>query len=155
MLLRRFFLVAFAPIPTKGFSGKILAASYDLHIRRTIIFFESIEGQMSAQYDHDSSRVSRPVPSVVVVPPQTKPKVTMRLEGQLLQAHDSRRKITTLMSVPILSKIEIAYPSPFHPDLTAIWSIDNRLFYTNNDYRNVYLLPPKMREPWEKPRILI
>ena len=58
------------------------------------------------------------------------------------------------MSVPKGATLHIVYPSPSHPDLTALWSIDNQIFFTNNDYKNVYLLPPSMREAWVKPRIV-
>jgi hypothetical protein len=154
VLLRRYFLVAFAPVRPRGFTGKILAASYDLLTRQTTIVFQSSEGQMSAQYNHDSSRVSQPVPSAVNTPAPVIPKITLRLEGQLLAAHDARRKLSTLMTVPPRAALHIVYPSPVHPDLTAIWSIDNQIYYTNNDYKNVYLLPATMREPQEKPRIV-
>lgn len=152
MLLRRIFLAAFAPIPPTGFSGIVLAASYDPHLRCTTIFFQSNQGQMSARYSHDSSLISLPVKSSSPLPPPGNPKVTLHLEAQFLQAHDSRRKLTTLMPVPAGSELHIVYPSPSHPDLTALWSIDNRIFYTNNDYKNVYILPPTMREPLTKPR---
>jgi len=154
VLLRRSFLVAFAPIRSRGFTGKILAASYDFYSRQTTILFQSSEGQMSSQYLHDSSRVRQPIPSAVSIPPQTIPKVTLRREGQMLQAYDSRRKLSSLMAVPARASLQIVYPTPSHPDLTAIWSIDNQIFYTNNDYKNVYLLPSTMREPQEKPRIV-
>ena len=154
MLLRRYFLVAFAPVRPRGFTGKILAASYDLRSRQTTIVFQSSEGQMSAQYHHDSSRITQPIPSAVKIPPPVIPKITLRLEGQPLAAHDARRKLSTLMTVPPRAALHIVYPSPSHPDLTAIWSIDNQIYYTNNDYKNVYLLPATMREPQVKPRIV-
>ena len=40
------------------------------------------------------------------------------------------------------AELNIIYPTPFHPDLTVLWSIDGRMYFTNNDYRNVYELAP-------------
>lgn len=151
MTSRRIFLALFAPAPRSAFTGKILSASYDLRTRTTILHFESKTGPMAAQYDHDTSRISRPTPST---PPDIKPVVptiTLRLEAGSLIASDSKRKISTLMVTPALAKIQIVYPNPVHPDLSAVWSIEGRIYYTNNDYRNVYLLPPSMLEAWAKP----
>lgn len=154
MLLRRLFIAALAPTPQKAFFGKIISASYSLQTRRTSIYFASGAVLLSAQYDHDSSRVSKPVPSDSPVIKPVQPRITLHLEGRSLIARDIRHKLSTLMDVPLPATLHIIYPSPAHPDLTAIWSIDNRIYYTNNDYRNVYILPVFMSEAWAKPRIL-
>ena len=158
---RRIFLAAFAPQSQALTGGALipdaLCAAYDLRSRRTIIYFQSAEETFAAEFDHDSSRLRRPYPAKALPPITTLPKVQLRIDGEALNAYDNRRPLkilSTLMQVPRLAAIRIGYPNPAHPDLKAIWSIDNRIYFTNNDYRNVYLLPITMREDSAKPTLL-
>jgi hypothetical protein len=109
---------------------------------------------MSAQYDHDSSRVSKPISTAIPDFKAAIPPIKLRLEADSLRVYDSRRLLRTLMPVSSGASVEIVYPAPAHPDLTALWSINDRIYFTNNDYRNVYVLPEAMNEEWLKPRIL-
>jgi hypothetical protein len=73
------------------------------------------------------------------------------MEGQWLVAADDRRVLRRLMPVGPAGTPNIIYPANAHPDLTAIWALDGFLFFTNNDYHNVYQLPDSMNSAWQKP----
>ena len=158
---RRIFLAAFAPQTQPPTGGSLipnaLCATYDLRTRRTTIYFQSNEDTFAADFDHDTSRLLKPYPAKSLPPSSTLPKVQLRLVGDSLNAYDNRqppKKLNALMQVPQLSSLRIGYPVPSHPDIRAIWSIDDRIYFTNNDYRNVYLLPITMREASAKPILL-
>ena len=161
MLSRRIFLAVFSPQSVAPTGGSLipnaLCAAYDLRTRRTTIYFQSGGDTFAAEFDHDSSRLFKPYSASALPPKPALPTVQLRLAGESLNAYDNRqppKKLSTLMQVPKLATLRIGYPHPAHPDIKAIWSIDNRIYFTNNDYRNVYLLPVSMREASAKPALL-
>jgi len=150
---RRTFLALLAPATSAGFVGRPLAASYDLRSRTTTIYFESDKGVMSAGLDHDTMRVSRPRAATLPDAKSKAPGILLKLESGHLAAHGPRGKFSELMTVPAGALLAVIYPYPAHPDLTAIWSIDSQMYFTNNDYRNVYELPVAMTQAWQKPKL--
>ena len=109
---------------------------------------------MSAEYNHDTSLISRPQATSLPHLNPTKPKIYLKLEAGFLCAYSERGKFSSLMPVTNGAELNIVYPTPAHPDVTVLWSIDGRLYYTNNDYRNVYELPASMSSAWRKPELL-
>jgi hypothetical protein len=154
MLQRRIFLAFWAPSSATGLQGELLGAVYSSKLRMTRIYFERNQSVFEAIFEHDSGVVGRPMPSVLPSLPVTSPKIRILQEQGQLIAHDGRRKIGTLMSIDRGMSWKAVYPVTAHPDMTVIWSIESRFYYTNNDYKNVYLLPPAMQSGREKPKLL-
>jgi hypothetical protein len=143
----------FAPRPKPAFQGSLLGASYDLRTRSTSIYFRNDSGTQRAVFHHDTFLVSLPASAAVPEFSAVQPKITLRLDAGTLNSYSSKRKLTSLMAVDAAERLEIVYPAPVHPDLVAIWSVGAQMFFTNNDYRNVYELPAEMRQPLERPRL--
>jgi hypothetical protein len=143
----------FAPRPKSAFQGKLLGASYDLRTRSTSIYFLSETGTKRAVFHHDTFLVSIPASATVPEFPTAQPAITLRREAGWLNSYSSKRKLSALMAVDASETLQIVYPVPVHPDLVALWSINTRMFFTNNDYRNIYELPPEMLQPLERPRL--
>lgn len=148
MLNRRLFLAALAPQDRVAYVGQLRGASYVFRERRTLICL----GETVGAFDHNTGLVSQPVlattPEIKVV----RPKIGLRVNEGLLIAEDDRRRIATLMAVK--GEVQIHYPWPVHPELTAIWSDPAGIYFTNNDYRNVYQFPARMRQSWQRPRLV-
>lgn len=154
MLQRRIFLACWAPPPATGFSGDLLGAVYSGKLRMTRIYFQRNQTVLEASFEHDPGVVGRPVPSVLPSLAVTTPKIRIQQEQDHLIAHDGHRKIGTLMGIDRGVNWKAVYPVAAHPDMTVIWSIEGKFYYTNNDYRNVYLLPVAMQAGREKPKLL-
>lgn len=120
----------------------------------TTIFIDTPTGTQSGTYEHDTSLISRPSPSPKPKPEPHQPAITLRTENNFLTAHSKRGKFATLMPIPPGTSAKIIYPFPVHPDLTVIWSINDTIYFTNNDYRNIYVLPGEMNLPQSKPHFL-
>lgn len=137
------------PPPSKvAFLGRPLGAAYALRSRETTLYFEGPAGAQCAIYTHDTSLIHPP--QACTLPPlqQKAPKITLRFENGTLNSYSNVRKLTVLMPVKDPASLSIVYPNPVHPDLVAWWAVDGRMFFTNNDYLNVYELPPELfREP--------
>ncbi len=152
MLTRRAVLAAWAPVPKPGYRGEVLAAAYEGLQRRTRIWFR-VDGEIwEGEFDHDRSRVKRPVLSVLPELEQAEPRIVLRREGRWIVSADDRRQLTRLMVVPEEARVEIVYPVRAHPDLRVLWSWSGRIYFTNNDYKNIYGLPERMSGEWEKTR---
>lgn len=151
MPTRRNFLALLAPNTKPAFQGKLLAASYDLRTRATAIYFLSNFGPRAARFSHDTSLVSLPVTTTVPDIQPARPKIMLRREAGWLNSYSSNRKLSSLMVLAGDETLEVLYPNPVHPDLVALWTVNGRMFFTNNDYRNVYELPQKMSADWQKP----
>ena len=154
MPTRRNFLALLAPNTKPAFQGKFLAASYDLRARTTAIYFLSELGPRAAQFNHDTSQVSLPLPAKVPDIPPASPKITLRRESGWLNSYSSNRKLTSLMPLSVDETLEILYPNPAHPDLVVLWTLQSGMFFTNNDYRNIYQLPRSMSALWQKPTLV-
>jgi hypothetical protein len=151
-LTRRTILSAFAPPAPIAWRGEPIAAAYVGRLRQTHIWIRREDSIWTGLFDHDRSLVSLPVRADGLpdyAPP--KPRIRLRMEGQWLVAADDRRVLRRLMPVGPAGTPNIIYPANAHPDLTAIWALDGFLFFTNNDYHNVYQLPDSMNSAWQKP----
>jgi hypothetical protein len=104
------------------------------------------------EFDHNTGLVSQPVSMAMPELKTVRPKIRLRVESGWLIAEDDRRRISRLMEVE--REVSVHYPWPVHPELTALWCLGSQIYFTNNDYRNVYLLPTRMREAWQKPNLV-
>ncbi|MFN9300799.1 MAG: hypothetical protein ACK6DZ_24225 [Acidobacteriota bacterium] len=152
MLSRRILFAAFAPATSPAYSGIPNQAVYDGRTRRTKIWFTRVGIIWLGALDHDRFLASPPVQASAVSEPDLplpKPRIRLSVSDSKLAAIDDRgRKIATLMSFPTGASVHIVTPRAAHADLVAIWSFGQDLYFTNNDYRNVYQLPSRMgREP--------
>ncbi|MBM3761219.1 MAG: hypothetical protein FJW36_13340 [Acidobacteria bacterium] len=148
MLNRRLFLAAWAPQDRVAYAGQLRGASYVFRERRTLICL----GESVGAFDHNTGLLSQPVLATIPELRVVRPKIRLRVNEGVLIAEDDRRRIATLMAVN--GEVQIHYPWPVHPELTAIWSDASEIYFTNNDYRNVYQLPARMRQRWERPKLV-
>jgi hypothetical protein len=129
-----------------------VAAIYKGRLRQTHIWFRREDATLVGIYDHDRGVVNQPAAAPApedYVPP--KPRIHLRVEAAWLVAADDRRVLRRLMPVGNSWSPHIIYPQSAHPDLTAVWALQGLLFFTNNDYHNVYRLPDSMLSAWQKP----
>jgi hypothetical protein len=154
VIARRGLILAFAPQPKPAYEGRVIGAGYDRQARVTSIYFRNGSGVWVGAFDHDRFRVERPIPAEVPPLKPENPKVVLRLDEGYICAFSSRGKMSKLMPCAAASSLAIVYPAQANPDLTALWSIDSRIYFTNNDYRNVYVLPHVMPERDMRPQIL-
>lgn len=156
---RRALLALFAPKREPAYRGRLApelcCASYEAKLRRTHLRFLVGGVWRYGWLEHDPFRVSRPgLEAWNFPPPGAATKIRLRVEAGELRAYEWRggpRLLRALMPVPDGEKVVVSYPNPAHPDLTAFWSVGERLYFTNNDYKNAYRLPETMAEEWAKP----
>jgi hypothetical protein len=134
--------------------GQVFGAAYERRARITSVFFRNEAGSWVGAFQHDTFRVGRPILTEVNSLTPENPKVVLRPDSGYICAFSSRGKISKLMPVDAASSLAIVYPAQAHPDLTALWSIDSTIYFTNNDYRHVYVLPQAMAEGEVRPQIL-
>jgi hypothetical protein len=152
MLSRRVLIAAFAPAISPAYWGSPVQAAYDARRRRTQIWFSRDRNLWLGELDHDRFQAMPTVRAAAVPEPDPRlvnPRISLLIHENKLVANDDRgRRISTLMAVPSGAPIDLIIPRPAHPDLVAVWSFGRELYFTNNDYRNVYSLPANMgREP--------
>lgn len=143
MISRRIILAVWAPALAPAYSGIPLAAAYDARLRRTAILFRRDHQLWTGFLDHDPFLALPPTPGALLSPSQGSiPRIRLHVQRGLLTAIDDRsRRVSTLMPVPAGSSLYLVYPEPHHADVTAVWSFGESVYFTNNDYRNVYRLP--------------
>lgn len=151
-LSRRAWLSAFAPPAGLAWRGNPVAAAYSSRLRQTRIWFERDNVVYAGLFDHDRAWVNQPSPaSRPEAFPPSQPRIRLRAEFGWLVAADDRRILRRLMPLDPAHAPVIVYPHLAHPDLTALWALQGLLFFTNNDYHNVYRLPDSMLSAWQKP----
>jgi hypothetical protein len=148
MYSRRIFFSVFAPAAGPAYSGNPVHAVYNGKLRRTLIWFRREGRFWLGELDHDRFLALPPVLAAGPADadsrsPASRIRVTL-MAGKLVALDDRNRLVSILMAVPVEASPNIITPSAAHPDLTVLWGFGGDLYFTNNDYRNVYRLPPRM-----------